>query len=244
MMLEVARSMSTAADRPRRSLMFISFDLEEIGLFGSRYFVAHTPVPLERIVLFITADMIGRALAGVCDSHVFVLGTENAPGLRPWIDQAARDRPLTIGLLGSDLLLLNRSDYGPFRNKQVPYLFFSTGENPCYHSPEDRPDTLNYGKLAAISQVIHDVTRTAASAPAVPHWSSNPDYPMDEAVTLRAVIRKLLENQKSLDLGAAQRFLMKQTLHNLDDMIGRGAMTLSERTTMIQAARIILFMIH
>ena len=45
---------------PKRSIMFIGFDLEEAGLFGSRYFVAHPPVPLERVALFITADMIGR----------------------------------------------------------------------------------------------------------------------------------------------------------------------------------------
>ena len=35
---------------PKRSIMFIGFDLEEVGLFGSRYFVAHPPVPLERVV--------------------------------------------------------------------------------------------------------------------------------------------------------------------------------------------------
>ena len=61
--------------------------------------------------------MIGRSLAGVCDSHVFVMGSEHAPGLRPWIEEAARGRPLTVGLLGADLLVLNRSDYGPFRSR-------------------------------------------------------------------------------------------------------------------------------
>ena len=38
---------AAAPDPPRRSVMFVGFDLEEIGLFGSRYFVAHPPVPLE-----------------------------------------------------------------------------------------------------------------------------------------------------------------------------------------------------
>jgi len=244
MMLEVARSMAGATQPPRRSLMFIGFDLEEIGLFGSRYFVAHPPVPLEQVVLFITADMIGRALGGICQSHVFVLGTEHAPGLRPWIDQAARGRPVTVGLLGSDVLVLNRSDYGPFRNRQVPYLFFSTGENPRYHSPDDRPETLDYAKLAAISQVIHGVTETVASAHSVPHWSSLPDHPLAEAVTIRDVIRKLMENQKALELGAAQLYLMRTTLRSLDDIITRGAITPAERASIIQAARLVLLMIH
>ena len=148
--------------------MFLGFDLEEIGLYGSRYFVEHPPVPLDRVALFLTADMIGRALGGVCEPYVFVMGTEHSPGLRPWIERAARDRPITVGLLGTDLLMLNRSDYGPFRARKVPFLFFSTGENPRYHTPLDTPETLDYPKLEAISRVILGVVRQAADAEAVP----------------------------------------------------------------------------
>ena len=86
------------------------------------------------------------------------------PRTAPWIDQAARDQPLKVGLLGSDVLVLNRSDYGPFRTRHVPFLFFSTGENPRYHSPDDTPETLDYPKLTAISRVIHRVAATAADA--------------------------------------------------------------------------------
>ena len=83
MMLETARIFTTAPQPPKRSLMFIGFDLEENALWGSRFFVAHPPVPLDRVVLFVTADMISRSLAGVGESHVFVFGSEHAPGLRP-----------------------------------------------------------------------------------------------------------------------------------------------------------------
>jgi hypothetical protein len=240
MMLEVARSMASAPQPPKRSLMFIGFDLEEIGLFGSRYFVAHPPVPLERIALFITADMIGRSLAGICDAHVFVLGTEHAPGLRPWVDEAAKESPVTLGLLGADLLVLNRSDYGPFRSRQVPFLFFTTGENPRYHSPSDTPETLNYQKLTAISQVIHRVTARVASEPLVPRWANSPDHPLAEAVTMRDVLRQLLQNRQALEIGAAQRYLMNQMLRDLEGIIARGAITPVERASMVQAARVLL----
>ena len=190
MMLEVARALVHAPERPRRSVMFIGFDLEEVGLFGSRYFVEHPPVPLDRVKLFVTADMIGRALGGVCTSNVFVMGTEHAPELRSWIESSARAEPLTVGLLGSDLLVLNRSDYGPFRARKIPYLFFSTGENPCYHAPEDTAETLNYPKLAAISRVILGVVRQATLADQVPAWRSLPDNPLAEAVAVRDVLRE------------------------------------------------------
>ena len=120
--------------------MFIGFDLEEIGLFGSRYFVEHPPVPLDRIKLFLTADMIGRSLGGVCESYVFVMGTEHAPGLRPWIEQAARGEPVTVGLLGTDLLVINRSDYGPFRAAEGPLPLLQHGREPALpHARATRP---------------------------------------------------------------------------------------------------------
>ncbi len=199
MMLEVARCVVRAPAPPKRSIMFIGFDLEEAGLFGSRYFVAHSPIPLDRVVLFVTADMIGRSLAGVCQEEVFVLGSEHSPGLRPWIEEAGRGRPVSIGLLGSDLLVLNRSDYGPFRSRSIPFLFFTTGENPRYHTPEDTPETLDYPKLTAISEVIHQVVRKALHAPDVPRWQSVPDNPMAEAVTLRNVLQRLAKNSERLE---------------------------------------------
>jgi len=241
MMLEVARSVRRSPAPPGRSMMFIGFDLEEIGLFGSRYFVAHPPVPLEKVVLFVTADMIARALAGVCPSHVFVIGSEHAPGLRPWIDEAARGRPLTVGLLGADLLVLNRSDYGPFRSRGIPFLFFTTGENPRYHTPDDTPDTLDYAKLTAISRMIHQVVLKSVSAPTVPRWQSSPDYPFAEAVAIRDVLRILSQNSGPLKIGGPQLFLINNTLSTLDGIVARGAITPDERGRVIQAARIVLF---
>jgi hypothetical protein len=241
MMLEVARCVTQAPEGPKRSVMFIGFDLEENGLFGSRYFVAHSPVPLDRVVLFVTADMIGRSLAGVCGDHVFVMGSEHAPGLRPWIRQAGRGRHLTVDLLGSDILVLNRSDYGPFRSRSIPFLFFTTGENPRYHTPQDTPDTLDRPKMTDIAQMIHQVVRTAIDAPDVPRWQDQPDNPIEEAIALRDVLGILVKHSESLKIGAAQLFVIKGTLSLLEGIAGRGTMTPDERSRVIQGARIVLF---
>jgi len=241
MMLEVARSFVRGPSRPKRSMMFIGFDLEEVGLFGSRYFVAHPPVALDKVALFVTADMIGRSLAGVCPSHVFVMGTENAPALRPWIDEAATGRPLTVGLLGADILVLNRSDYGPFRTRGIPFLFFTTGENPRYHKPNDTADTLDYAKLTAISQMIHQIVVKAVDAPALPRWQNNADNPFAEAMTIRDVLRIFLKHSQQLKIGAPQLFLINNTLSTLDGIAERGSITPDERSRLIQAARIVLF---
>jgi Zn-dependent M28 family amino/carboxypeptidase len=240
-MLEVARTFVESQKPPRRSVMFIGFDLEENSLFGSRYFVAHSPVPLEKVSLFITADMISRALAGVCDKSVFVFGSERAPGLRPWIDEAARGRELSVGLLGTDLLVLNRSDYGPFRSKSIPFLFFTTGENPRYHTVNDTPETLDYPKLTAISRMIGQVVRKAVDADEIPRWRSSPDNPYSEALAIRDVLETLANNSDRLKIGPAQLYVINNTLGLLDGIVKRGKITPEERTRMIQACRFVLF---
>jgi hypothetical protein len=239
MVLEVARSLAQAADKPRRSVMFLGFDLEEVGLWGSRYFVEHSPVPLDRVALFVTADMIGRSLGGVCDPFVFVIGSEHAPGLRPWIDRASAGKPLSIGLFGTDVVG-TRSDYGPFRSRKVPYLFFSTGENPCYHKPTDTADTLDYAKLEAITQLILGVLREACSADSVPGWSDTPSYPFCEAIAVRDILRLLLGHGEELKIGVPQRLLMKNALRNLDAIVARGSITPGERIAMVRVAQIIM----
>lgn len=240
MMLEAARCFTTAPEPPKRSIVFIGFDLEEVGLYGSRYYAANPPIPLKNVALFITADMIGRSLGGVCDGLVFVMGTEHVPSLRPWIAEAAENRQLDVGVLGADLLLINRSDYGPFRSRKVPFLFFSTGENPAYHTPDDVPETLDYATLTEISRTIHGVVKRAANAPTLPKWNDEVDHPVDEARTLRDVLRVMSENRETLEINAAQTFLINRTLRTLDAVIDRGRYEPSERSSVLQAARILM----
>ena len=247
MMLEVARAIAASPTRPRRSIAFVGFDLEErgpngeLGLRGSQFFARHPPVPLERVALFVTADMIGRALGGVCEQMVFVLGSEHEPEVRPWIARGAEGRPIAVGLLGSDMLVIDRSDYGPFRSRKIPYLFFTTGENPLYHTPLDVAETIDYPKFEAISRTIHAVVRQALDGPVEPAWSARPDYPVAEALAVRSVLKTLLANRGALKVGDFQANVMTQTIRLVDDIEGRGAMTPAERARIARTAQLILF---
>jgi hypothetical protein len=247
MMLEVARALASAPQRPRRSIAFVGFDLEErgpkgeFGLRGSRFFASHSPVPLDRVCLFLTADMIGRALGGVCDRTVFVLGSEHEPEVRPWIARGSEGKPIEVALLGSDMLVIDRSDYGPFRSRKIPYLFFTTGENPLYHSPSDVAETINYPKIEAISRMIHSIVRQAVDGEVEPTWAVEPDYPIAEALAVRSVLRTLLEHKDGLKIGAYQVSLMGQTIRAIDQIAERGTMTPAERLKIARTAQVILF---
>ena len=247
LMLEVARSMARSGEKPRRSMMFVGFDLEErgpkgeFGLRGSRHFAKAPPVPLDRVGLFVTADMIGRSLGGVCGDLVFALGSEREPAVRPWIARGAEGKPLRVGLLGSDILGIDRSDYGPFRARQVPYLFFTTGENPRYHSPEDRAETIDYPKLEAISRVILGVVREAARSEVELAWDPSPEASVVEALTLRDVFRTLIDHRDELKVGPYQLTMMRGAIQAIDGIEGRHAITPAERSRLIRVAQVVLF---
>jgi hypothetical protein len=57
-LLEIARAFKNLPTPPSRSILFIALTAEEIGLYGSRYFVKYPTVPLQDIVANINIDMV------------------------------------------------------------------------------------------------------------------------------------------------------------------------------------------
>ena len=56
-MIEVARALTTAAERPRRSILVVANTAEEKGLLGAEYFAHNPTVPIERVTAAIDLDM-------------------------------------------------------------------------------------------------------------------------------------------------------------------------------------------
>ncbi|NUM79397.1 M28 family peptidase [bacterium] len=51
--------------KPKRSILFVAFSGEEVGLLGSKYFVEHSPVPLEQIRFLLNLDLVGSGHDGI-----------------------------------------------------------------------------------------------------------------------------------------------------------------------------------
>ena len=60
-LLNMAEALVRGNVRTRRSWIFVWHAGEEKGLWGSRYFVTHPTVPLDKIVVQLNVDMIGRS---------------------------------------------------------------------------------------------------------------------------------------------------------------------------------------
>lgn len=245
MMLEVARRFVHSGRKPRRSLVFLTCDLEESLLYGSRWFVAHPPWPLDRVKLFVTAEMIGRTLGDLPMKTIFVLGSEHAEPLKQIVNSVAVPPDLEVAHLGVDLIG-TRSDYGPFRSEKVPFLFFSGGEHADYHTPRDTPDRVDYVRVANVSNLIAAVCRKVADADMAPEWTDEPAHELDEVRTLHRITELLLQTDD--DAAAAgtprltqvQRFTVANVHTKAAQIIERGEMKPDERPWLIRSAQLLL----
>ena len=239
MLLEVARQFSQAPVRPRASVLFVAFDLEERGLWGSRWFAAHSPWPLGKVRVFLTADMIGRSLGNMAEDHVFVMGSEHAPSLRSTIAASAVEKELEVGLLGVDLIG-TRSDYGPFRDRRVPFLFFSTGEHPDYHRPSDTPDRLDYEKLARVSRLIHRFVEQIADLPTGPEWVDEVAPDLEEVKVVHSICGQLLALEGEQAPTGLRRIFVTNAHTTMGKILERGKITKGERVWLARVSLLLL----
>ena len=239
-LLELAEHFALQKAKPRRTIFFIAFDQEEAGLLGSVHFAAHPPRDIRKLSAFLTADMLGRSMANLMNEYVFALGSEKSPRLRMLLETVKPADGLRVGRVGTDLIG-TRSDYGPFRDRHVPFLFFSTGQHPDYHQPTDLPDRLDYEKLRRIAQWMADLTWRLASDPESPTWDEDglpPD--LNEMETVSAILIRVLENPAAYPLTAEQRVIVGNIHGRMAEILARGRVSAGERTWLVWTARLLM----
>lgn len=239
MLIETARLMAADKVGTKRSMVFVGFDLEERMLWGSRWFAAHPPWPIERVKLFITADMIGRSLGSLPLPVVFVMGSERAVELRKTLDQVGTPPGLEVCRFGTDVVG-TRSDYGPFRDREIPFLFFSTGEHPDYHTPRDTPEKIEYDKAARVASVILQVSRFVADTTQPPVWTAADQLGLEEPKALLKITNLLLEVDKQKPLTTTQRFLVTNVRVKARKVLEANKMTDDDRAWLVRMSQALL----
>jgi hypothetical protein len=175
-MLEIARAMTASPNRPRRSILFVWHAAEEIGLYGSEYYTENPTVPREQIVAQLNVDMIGRGMetdiAGGGMGYVQLIGSRRlSTELGDLVETIGRRQPVPFNFDyqydadGHPQQYYCRSDHYNYARWGIPVVFFSTGGHADYHMPTDEPEYINYAKLRAVAQLIHDVAVEVANRP-------------------------------------------------------------------------------
>jgi hypothetical protein len=154
----LATAKRVALAKPKHTILVVAFDLEEKGLVGSNAYAEDPALPLAKCDGALIIDILGRKGLGMLDDYLFVTGWEWTPDALDLTQAAAKTSGLTLAHFGSDIPG-DRSDFAAFRNKKVPYLFFSVGEYPEYHQPSDTADKLDGELFARQATLIGDIFR-------------------------------------------------------------------------------------
>ncbi|MDQ3040140.1 MAG: M28 family metallopeptidase, partial [Pseudomonadota bacterium] len=200
--LEIAEAFRKSPTPPKRSLLFLAVTLEESGLLGSKYYVAHPVVPLDKTVAVINIDAlapIGKAR----DATVVGLGSSQLEDLLKTVLTGQKRKASVEDNTSAGYYF--RSDHFNFAKAGVPSLYMDSGTDLLdggksagkatgkdytehrYHKPGDQFDATTW-KLEGIIQdleTVHAVGAALASSGQWPNWyEGNPFKAARDAMRL------------------------------------------------------------
>lgn len=147
-LIELARILKSGKAK-NSNYLFIAFSGEELGLYGSKYFTDNPTIDLKSVNYMINMDMIGRLNDSTKALAIGGFGT--SPQWASVINVNQKKLPFAIKIDSSGS---GPSDHTSFYRKDIPVLFFFTGQHRDYHRPSDDADRINYeGELAIINYI-------------------------------------------------------------------------------------------
>jgi hypothetical protein len=162
---------------PQRTIVFVCFTAEEIGLVGSNYFVAHSPIQLDRAVAMYNMDMVGR----MSDQTLFIGGQGTAADFDQFVTEAANQTGLKIRGIGRGGM--GPSDHMTFALKRIPVLFAFSGMTADYHRPTDTADKINFDGIGKVVDFSADVITDLANMPREPYLVASDEDSMSVMFT-------------------------------------------------------------
>jgi hypothetical protein len=149
-LIEVAGAIRTAPTPPARTIVFVAFTGEELGLLGSVHYTAAPLVPLARTRAMINLDTIGRGPEG----RVFVGGANTASALGAVVAEESAADFLAVTY---DDDVLGASDHASFYARGIPVLFFFTPAHADYHRPTDDWEKIDLHYLERVARLVDRV---------------------------------------------------------------------------------------
>ena len=165
--------------RTKRSILFIGYTGEEIGLLGSKYYVEHPLLPLKQCIFNLDCDGAGYndttkvTVIGLdrTDAEAEIIAGSKAYGLTAINDPVPEQN------------LFDRSDNVNMAAKGIPAPDFAPGFtafdgeiNKFYHQVADSPESVNYNYLLKYCQAYIYSARLIGDRPTAPKWKAGDKY--------------------------------------------------------------------
>src|ERR1700691_33724 len=174
--IEIAQALAALPARPKRSIAFIAFFGEELGLVGSRYYGAHTVFPLAKTVADLNLEQLGRTDVDGGSS----VGLVNVTGydfstITGTLRQAGQDTGLQVVKNAQlNVRYFAQSDNQALADAGVPAHTLSVGYAfPDYHQPGDEWPKLDYENLAKVDLTVALAVFRLANSLETPQWNAD-----------------------------------------------------------------------
>jgi len=146
--MEIAEAFSKLNKKPKRSVVFVLFGGEEMGLQGSTYFADHLPSQFDLVDGMFNFDMVGEGDGARCA----------VAGKPDELKQALQDADTSLNILKGVSVVrrvgVRSSDYAPFFQKGASCVsFFSNGPHLHYHLTGDTIYRINPDIMADIARL-------------------------------------------------------------------------------------------
>ncbi len=157
--IEMAEKAS-AAKTNRRSIIFVAFGAEEMGLIGSKAFAANPPVDISKIVAMFNLDMVGRLDSA--SNALSVGGTKTAKETEDILNKFNTGFSLSFSGEG-----VGPSDHASFYLQDIPVIYLNTGAHADYHTPRDDAEFINYEGIREIDEYCYSLLTEIANRDSV-----------------------------------------------------------------------------
>lgn len=213
--LEIARVLSVNDAQPGRSVVFLFTDDEEQGLIGARHWVRNPPMPLDDVVVAVSADPLGRTILPDTRSLVIV-GLERSPDL---LDMWRHTQAFTESrLVFTHRLMIAGfgSDQDEFLAQSVPAAWIINPGFAFYHKTTDDPETIDYRALLDGARYLTQVILLIGNSDRTFEYVGSPLMDGQTAQDARALFDELLT---SSHLTSDERLQLEGYVSQLNEVI-------------------------
>lgn len=145
----------------KRSIVFVAFAAEEMGLLGSKEFTREPLIDLKKVSAMINLDMIGRLNPET--KSITIGGSGTSAQSDSLIQALSINRSFKISRSPEGY---GPSDHASFYSENIPVFFFFTGAHEDYHTPADVADKINYQGEKDILDYVYDLASVIDGLPA------------------------------------------------------------------------------
>ena len=155
--IEVARALAGLKQRPKRSILFMTFFGEEEGLIGSEYYAHHPVWPLEKTIAQLNLEQVGRtdSTEGRQLSNATLTGFDYSD-LTSYVQRAAASTGIRIykHARNSDAYF-GSSDNFSLAEVGVPAETLAVAfDFPDYHAVGDEWQKIDYDNMAKVDRAV------------------------------------------------------------------------------------------